>query len=50
MIYLFTSLYLYLMLMIYIKHKDLIEYLKVWKKPKYNPWRNKCLGFDMYIF
>ena len=36
----------------YIKLINFVESLKVWKnwkKPKYNFWINKCLGF-LYIY
>ena len=27
-----------------------LKSLKVWKKPKYNSWRDKCLDLDMYMY
>ena len=55
------SIYIYIYIYIYIKNKSFIfkqviflflpnlESSKLWKKPKYNSLRNKCLIFDTCV-
>ena len=50
-IYIYIHIYTYINFLCHVQNdQHEKQSLKVWKKPKYNSWRNECLGLVCFCF